>query len=127
MKNLQYLAIAIIGLACLALTGCNKEGGVDTAKVESAFQTASAVDKADVQTAVSAVKAGDYSGGLASLQKAVANVNLTPEQKSALEDLINQVKAKVGDAAKQAVADTSKAAKDDASKAAGDLQKAVGK
>jgi hypothetical protein len=127
MKKLQYVAAAIISVALLGLAGCTKEGGVDTAKVESAFQTASAVDKAEVQTAISAVKAGDYSSALASLQKAVANVKLTPEQKSALEDLINQVTAKVGNAVKKAGEDTSKAAQDAGNKTAGDLQKAVGK
>jgi cytochrome c-type biogenesis protein CcmH/NrfG len=127
MKGLLFAITAIVGFGLLGLTGCKKEGGIDTAKVESAFQTAAAVDKTEVEKAITAVKAGEYSGALASLQKVAASVNLTPEQKSAIADLINEVKAKVGAAAKQAVDDASKTAQEGAGKAAGDLQKAVGK
>ena len=127
MKKLLLAITLIAGVALLSLTGCSQGGGLDTAKVQSAFQTASAVDKAEVEKAISAVKASDYSGALASLQKAAASVTLTPEQKSAIDDLIGQVKTKLGGAAQKAVEDSSKAAKEGADKAAGDLQKAVGK
>ena len=132
MKKLFYAITAIVGLGLLGLCGCSKEGGtagaaVDTAKVESAFQSAEAADKTEVQNAITAIKGGKYSDALASLQKAAASVKLTPEQKSALEALINEVKAKIGDAAKKTVDETTKAAKEGADKAATDLQKAVGK
>jgi len=134
MKKLLFAITAIVGLGLLGLTGCKKEGGIDTSKIESAFQAAAAADKAEVDNAITALKAGEFSSALASLQKAAANVNLTPEQKSAISDLINEVKAKVGAAAKQVVDDASKAAEgaskavqEGAGKAASDLQKAVGK
>ena len=100
------------------MTGCSGSG-VDTSKVQSAFSSAPAVDKADVDAAVSAVKAGNYSGALASLQKAAANAKLTADQKAAIQDLISQIQAKLADAAKQAG--------DAANKTAGDLQKSLGK
>jgi hypothetical protein len=134
MKKLLYTITVIAGFSLLGLTGCTKEGGVDTAKVESAFQTAAAVDKTAVQNAVTAVKAGDYTSALASLQKVAASVNLTPEQKTALTDFINEVKAKLGaeakskvDDATKAVGDASNAAKEGASKAVDGLKKSLGK
>jgi hypothetical protein len=127
MKKLLVVLTATLGFALFGLTGCSKNGGVDTAKVESTFQTAGQVDKAEVDKAVTCIKAGDYSGGLASLQKAAANVKLTPEQQQALKDLISQVQTKIADSAKQAVDDATKAVKDGGSKAADDLKKAVGK
>ena len=127
MKRLLFAVTALVGLGLLGLIGCKKEGGIDTSKVELAFQTVAAADKTEVQNAITALKAGEYSSALASLQKAAASVNLTPEQKSALMDLINEVKAKVEAAAKQAMDDASKTVQEGAGKAASDLQKAVGK
>jgi hypothetical protein len=129
--NKLFLALTItVGLSVLGLTGCSKSepGGaaIDTAKVQSAFATASAVDKAEVEKAIAAVKSGDYASAVASLKTAAASVNITPEQKQSIEDLLAQAQAKLGAAAGEAV-DKAKAAGDDAAKKAGDLQKAVGK
>jgi len=127
MKKLAFITTLLLSIGLLGLVGCSKGGGLDTSKLESAFQSASAVDKAEVDKAISAVKSGDFAGALGSLQKAAASVNLTPEQKSSVQDLISQLQGKVGEAAKQAVDDTTKAVKEGADKAATDLQKAVGK
>jgi hypothetical protein len=129
MKKLLVVFAAVVGFAVIGLVGCSKSGGggVDTAKVESAFQAVAQADKAEVEKALTCVKSGDYSGALASLQKAAANVKLTPEQQQSLKDLVSQIQTKVADTAKQAVDDTTKAAKEGASKAADDLKKAVGK
>lgn len=127
MKKIAFLTTLILSLGLLGLVGCSKGGGVDTSKLQNAFQSASNVDKAEVEKAISAVKSGDFAGALASLQKAAASVNLTEEQKTSIQDLISQVQAKLGDAAKQAVSETSQAVKEGADKAAADLQKAVGK
>ena len=127
MKKLAFVTTLILGIGLLGLVGCSKPAGIDISKLESAFQTASAVDKAEVDKAITAVKAGDFSGALASLQKAAASVNLTPEQKSSIEDLITQLKSKVGETVKAAVDDTTKAVKEGADKAATDVRKAVSK
>lgn len=127
MKKLGLITTLILSIGLLGLVGCSKGGGIDTAKVQSAFQTASTVDKAEVDKAITAIKAGDFAGALPSLQKAVASAKLTEEQKSALQDLINEVQAKLSEAAKKAVDGATKAMKEGADKAATDLQKAVGK
>ena len=129
--NKLFLTLTVIaGLGVLGLTGCTKSesGGatIDTAKLQSTFDSASAVDKAEVEKAIAAVKSGDYASAVTALKKAAASVNLTPEQKQSLQDLLTQVQAKIGAAASEAV-DKAKAAAGDAAKQAGDLPKAVGK
>lgn len=121
----------IAGLAVFGLTGCSKtESGaleIDTAKVQSAFATASAADKAEVETAIAAIKAGDYDSAVTSLKQAAASVNLTPEQQQSLKDLLAQAQAKLGAAAGAAVDKAKDAVGGAATKAAGDAQKAIGK
>jgi hypothetical protein len=118
MKKTIYLIVAIVGVVLIGLTGCSKNS-VDTSKVQSAFQNSSAPAKGSVDQAVSSVKAGDYAGALASLQKAAADTKLTPEQKSAIQDLINQINSKISETANKAASDVSKKA--------GDLQKSLQK
>lgn len=130
--NKLFLTLTIIaGLAASALTGCSKTNSgattIDTAKVQSAFATASAVDKDEVETAIAAIKAGDYASAVTSLKQAASSVNLTPEQTQALKDLLAQAQAKLGGAASEAVDKTKNAASDAATKAADDLKKGVSK
>jgi hypothetical protein len=138
MKKLFLTLTAIAGLTLLGLTGCDHcgsgEPAIDTSKVQSAFAAASPVDKAEVEQALTAVKAGDYAGALTSLKAAAASVKLTPEQQQSLKDLVAQVQTKLGaaateamDKAKAAASEAAKQAGEAANKAAGDLQKAVGK
>jgi len=95
MKTLILAMAATLGIALCGLVGCSKGGGsIDTSKVQSAFQSAPPMDKAEVQNAISELKAGNYPGALASLQKVATTANLTPEQKEAVQDLMGQVKNK---------------------------------
>ena len=130
--NKLFLTLTIIaGLAAFGLTGCSKteSGGatIDTAKVQSAFASASAVDKAEVEKAITAIKSGDYAAAVTSLKQAAASVNLTPEQQQSLKDLLAQAQAKLGAAAGEAVDKAKDAAADAATKATGDLQKPAAK
>jgi len=130
--NKLFLTLAIIaGLAVLGLTGCSKTNSdattIDTAKVQSAFATASAVDKEEVETAIAAIKAGDYASAVTSLKQAASSVKLTPEQTQALKDLLAQAQAKLGAAAGEAVDKAKDAAGDAAAKVKADAEKAVGK
>ncbi len=130
MKTKVNCLLLAASLALFGWAGCSKSesGGttIDTAKVEAAFSTASAVDKAEVDKALGAIKSGDYAAAMASLNKAVANVKLTPEQQQSLKDLIAQVQAKVSNVASQTM-DAAKKAGADASKNAADVQKAMTK
>jgi hypothetical protein len=130
--NKLFLTLTIFaGLAAFALTGCSKapsgEPVIDTSKVQAAFSAASAVDKADVETAIAAVKAGDYASAVDSLKQAASSANLTPEQKQSLQDLLAQAQARLGAAATEAVDKAKTAAGDAAAKAKADAEKAVGK
>ena len=130
MKKLLVILPAIIGLTLIGFTGCAKKDGVDTSKAESAFQTAGEAEKGELEKAISALKAGDYPGAAANLQKLAASAKLTPEQKTVLEDLIKQVQTKLSDAGSKAADDASKAAKkagEGASKAVDDMTKSLKK
>lgn len=122
---MKYLIISLFA-STLLLAGCAKnEGGapVDTAKVESAFSGADSSLKTSLDSAITSVKAGDYSGAVTTLQKLAADAKLTPAQQQAVKDFLAQVQAKVT----SAVQGATKGATDAANKAAGDAQKALGK
>src|SRR5579872_6066399 len=135
MTNMKRLfnkrLVAIAGCVLLGVAGCSRSGGnIDTSRVQSAFQSAPPADKAEAQNAVSEVKAGNYAGALASLQKVAASANLTPEQKSAVQDLVGQVRAKatgMGEKAMGAAGDAANQAGQGAGKSADDLQKSFKK
>ncbi len=137
----------IAAVTVFGISGCSKQGegadtsGVqegnastaqtlDTSKLQTAFQTAPEVDKAQVQQAIEAVKAKNYQGALASLQKVATTANLTPEQKSAVQDLMDQIKAKgmaLGKTMTGMGAAATNQAAEGASNAGQDLQKALPK
>ena len=123
MKKLILTLTTVAGLAMLGLAGCSKSGSdaevIDTSKLQSTFSAVAAVDKAEVEKAIGAIKSGDFASAVTSLKQAAANVKLTPEQQQAIKDMLAQVQAKLGAAATEA-ADKTKTA-------AGDLQKATGK
>lgn len=133
MKKL--VGISLLATALLLLAACSKtEQGTDTSKVQevtpatpttaqsidtanlqTAFQTAPEADKTEVQNAIAAIKSGNYTVAMTSLQKVASNANLTPEQKSALQNIMNQVQAKAVDLGKKALSTS------------GDLQKSLPK
>jgi hypothetical protein len=108
MKKLARLSLVImIACAFFGVAGCSKSGGnIDTSKVQTAFQSAPPVDKAEVQNGISALKASDYAGALSSFKRVLTSANITPEQKSAVQDLIGQVQAKGMDFGKKAMGGT---------------------
>jgi hypothetical protein len=130
-KMLEVSLAAILGITLCGISGCSKSGGgVDTAKLQSAFQSAPPVDKAEVDNAISAVKSGNYAGALASAQKVATKTNLTPEQKSAVQDFISQVQSKglgLGEKAVGGAGDAANQAGQGAGKASEDLQKSLKK
>src|SRR5579872_1341574 len=96
MKNtFKIMWTATLAIVFLGAAGCSKNGSeVNTARLQSAFQNSPPVDRTEVQNAITAVKAGNYSDALASAQKVATSVNLTPEQKSAIQDFIGQMRTK---------------------------------
>ena len=113
--------VTTVMVATLALVGCSKEGAgggsgggasIDTAAVESAFQSAEATLKASAEKAVAAVKSADYSAAVAELKKLADDVKLTPEQKQAIKDLLDKVQATITEAASKAAGEAGKAVSD---------------
>jgi hypothetical protein len=120
MKRIPVFISTILTGAALLLGGCgNKEDGgggggdtVSTAKVESSFSGADPSLKGSVDTIVAAVKSQNWSAASAELQKLASNAKLTPEQQGAINNLWEQVKAKLSAAAAQASDAANKAMKD---------------
>jgi hypothetical protein len=118
MNAYKWIIAGMIAGA-LVITGCNQQGGVDTASVEKAFSAAAPDLKVSADKVVTAVKAGDYATAMTELKTLGGNAKLTPEQQQAVKDLIAKVQAALTDAAAKVSGD--------ASKSAGDMQKALPK
>jgi len=116
----HYLSVTVAALLVASvIIGCGKSNNVNTGKLESSFNAAEPASKSKVDTAVAAIKAGNYSDALAKLQAVAAQAKLTPEQKQAVQDVIAQVQKQMTAAAGQM--------QKDATKSVGDLQKSFGK
>ncbi len=129
MKRSTLISSLLVALV-VGMTGCNKNESVDTSKVESSLASADASAKPDLEKAIAAVKAGDYAAATAPLQKLVANAKLTPEQQSAVKDLMSQIVAKTQEAMNKAgseAADAMKKAQDSTGKALQDVGGALKK
>jgi hypothetical protein len=107
MKRFTWIAV-VIAVSALTLVGCSKSG-VDTGKLESSFSSAPPADKSNVDAAVSAIKAGNYTEALAKLQATAAKAQLTPEQKQAVQDVIAQVQKELTAKAEAAQKEAGKA------------------
>jgi uncharacterized protein YukE len=75
--------------------------------------------KAAADKAVEAIKKADYSAATAELQKLLANVKITDEQKKAVNDVLANIQ--------KAIAEMGNKAAGEANKALGDVQKSLGK
>jgi hypothetical protein len=119
MKTNTFL-LTLFAVIAIAFTGCGKAGvKIDTAGIEKSFSSAETTLKDASSKATDAVKKGDYAGALKELQSLAGNVKLTDDQKSAINNLIEQVK--------KALADAGAKAAEGANRAVGDAQKAIGK
>ena len=107
-------AALVVGIG---LVGCSKKSSVDTGKLESSFRSAQPAAKSDVDKAVTAIKAGNYSEALTDLQSLAKKAKLTPEQQQAIKDTIAAIQKQMAEAASKAASD--------AQKAAGDLKKSL--
>ena len=102
MKTTRWIHSAIMALT-LAMSGCNKQGGVDTALFEKSFESAEATIHSSADKVVTAIKSSDYSGALAELKTLASNARLTPEQSQVIKDLTAQVEKLIADIASKPV------------------------
>lgn len=116
---MRTIRLLITGVAAFvfAFTGCKKSEGVDTQPLEKSFATAEPATKSASEKAIAAIKAGNYSEGMAELGKLAQQAKLTPDQQQAVKNTLEQVKTQL--------ADTMNKAGEEVGKAAGDLQKAL--
>lgn len=108
MKTTRWIHSAIMALT-LAMSGCSKQGGVDTASFERIFKTAEASVQTSADKVVTAIKSGNHSGALAELRTLANNAKLTPEQQQAIKNVMAQVERLVADAASKAAGEASTA------------------
>ena len=108
MKIISFvLAVALASV--IGLTGCGKKSSVDTSNLDKSFQSAPAPQRSDADKAISAIKAGNYSDAMASLQNLAKQVDLTPEQKQAVKDVIQEIQKAMSDMAAKAGDEAQKA------------------
>ena len=112
--KIQQLLLVIIAAAAFAVAACNKNGSVnvDTGKLTTAFESASADAKTAADTVATAIKSGAYAGAVTQLKALGDKYKLTPEQQQAVNDLVAQVQKIIADAAAKGAADASKGAAD---------------
>ena len=96
----------------LAMSGCSKQGSVDTALFEKRFKSSEAAVQTGADKVMAAIKSADYPGALAELKSLANNAKLTPEQQQAIKDVMAQVEKLIADAAGQAAGEASQAVKD---------------
>ena len=118
MKRHTWILVTVMALAA-AVAGCGKKGGVETSQLEQSFQSAEAPVRTSVNKAVAALKNADYAGAMADLQKLASQAKLTPEQQTAVNDVVEQIK--------KVIAETASKAAEGANQAIGDLQKSLPK
>jgi hypothetical protein len=122
MKLQTWLLTSVLA-AMLVLVGCSKSGTdtvkVDPSPIEKSFASAETAMKAAADKAVEAIKKADYTAATAELQKLLGDAKLTPEQKKAVTDVMEQVK--------KAIVGMGNKAAGEANKAIGDVQKSLGK
>jgi septation ring formation regulator EzrA len=111
MKTIAGMLMVVLTVCTLGI-GCGKKSGPDTGRLETSFQSAEPAVKSDVDKAVTAIRAGNYSQAMADLQRVASRAKLTPDQQQAINDVLAQLQKEISAAAKKAAGDAEKAAED---------------
>ena len=93
MKKLLLQLMLLAGLMAWGATGCSNQE-IDTAKLQSAFPSATPDVQAWLDQGVAAIHAGKFSEALPALQHVAYAAKMSREQRLILEDAIKKVKAK---------------------------------
>ena len=95
------IAITILFVVCLALTGCGKKAIPKVASDTKAFEAASPKIKADWGKAMSAFASHDYATAILTCRKLQMQKELTPQQLTAVIDTITIVNNQLLDGLKK--------------------------
>lgn len=100
MKSLLSLLIYTLAMGAMLLApGCSsKHGGLDTGRAEASFQSAAPDQKAELDQVIASLSARDYPAAAATLGRLAGNARLTPVQREAVADLIEQVNTMITNA-----------------------------
>jgi len=109
---MKLLALLLIGLGLVALSGCDNKGKVDTSKLEKAFASSGPVMKENAGKVATAVKAGNWTQAAAALKELASDAKLTAEQREAIKDVAVQIQEQVKQAVAQGAAEAQKAAEE---------------
>jgi hypothetical protein len=93
MKRMLLRLMLLAGLMAWGATGCSNQE-IDTAKLQSAFQSAPPEVRAYLDKGVAAIQAGKFTEALPALQHAAYAAKMSQEQRLILNDAIKKVKAK---------------------------------
>ena len=83
----------LAGLLAWGAAGCSNHE-IDTAKLQSAFQTTTPDAQAWLDQGIAAINAGKFSEALPALQHVAYAAKMSKEQRLILEDAIKKVKAR---------------------------------
>jgi hypothetical protein len=93
MKKMLLRLLLLAGLMTWGVTGCSNHE-VDTAKLQTAFQSQTPEVRAMLDKGVAAIQAAKFSEALTDLQKVAYAAKMDKDQRLILEDAIRKVKAK---------------------------------
>jgi Flp pilus assembly protein TadD len=94
MKKRLLALVAVASVAFLVLAGCSNPN-VDTAKVRDALQSIGPDQKVQLETALSAIDAGNYKEALLPLRKVAYGAKLDKKQTKVLQQTIEKVRARI--------------------------------
>lgn len=97
------IAVVVLAAALFTMMGCGGKAKVDTGKLESAFSSAEATVKSEIDKAVQAIKAEDLAGALTQLQKTYARAKLTEQQKQAIKEMVENLQKMIAEGATKSV------------------------
>jgi Cu/Ag efflux protein CusF len=93
MKKLLFQCVLLVGLIAFGATACSNHA-IDTAKLQTAFQSAPPDVRADLDKSVAAITAGKFSEALPPLQHVAFAAKMSDQQRLILTDTIKKVKAR---------------------------------
>lgn len=102
MKH-SIIAVVLLIAALFTMAGCGGKSKADTTKLESAFSSAEATVKSEINKAVQAIKSEDLAGALTQLQKTYARAKLTEEQKQAIKEMVETLQKLIAEGATKSV------------------------
>jgi hypothetical protein len=93
MKKRLFLLVTVVGLACLAGSGC-ADKKIDTAKVRAAFQSLTGDGRQYLDQGLKSIDDGNYAAAVRPLKTLAYKIKLEKNQRDILEDTITKAEAK---------------------------------